>query len=162
MSGQGAMIGAAVGGAYGLATGKDPLKSAMIGAAVGSGGGALMGAGAAGAGAGAGAAGAGAGAAGAGTAGTALSYGAANLGTAGTTSASPSLLSKLSGGFQSANTWANQNPFTANMAMQTAGSLLAPVPPPEMAPPPGLMRGQQFQMEDPTQYAMGSPRISLI
>jgi len=31
-----------------------------------------------------------------------------------------------------------------------------------MAPPPGLMRGQQFQMEDPTQVAMGSPRISLI
>jgi hypothetical protein len=93
--------------------------------------------------------------------GTALSYGANNLGTAGT-AASPSLLSHLNSGFQSANTWANQNPFLANVALQTAGSLLAPPPPPEMAPPPGLMRGQQFQMEEPTQYAMGSPRISLI
>jgi hypothetical protein len=101
-------------------------------------------------------------AAGAGTAGTALSYGAKNLGTAGTTSASPSLLSQLSGGLQSANTWANQNPVSANIAMQTASGLLTPPPPPEMAPPPGLARGQQFQMEQPTQYAMGSPRISLI
>ena len=35
MSGQGAAIGAAVGATYGLATGKDPLKYAMIGGAVG-------------------------------------------------------------------------------------------------------------------------------
>lgn len=40
MSGQGAMIGAAAGATYGLATGKDPIKSAMIGAAVGGTGGA--------------------------------------------------------------------------------------------------------------------------
>ena len=38
MSGQGAAIGAAVGATYGLATGKDPLKYAMIGGAVGGGG----------------------------------------------------------------------------------------------------------------------------
>lgn len=41
MSGQGAMIGAAVGATYNAARGKDPLKGAMIGAAVGGTGGAM-------------------------------------------------------------------------------------------------------------------------
>jgi hypothetical protein len=41
MSGQGAMIGAAAGGIYGLASGKDPIKSAMMGAAIGGTGGAM-------------------------------------------------------------------------------------------------------------------------
>lgn len=41
MSGQGAMIGAAVGATYNAARGKDPLKGAMIGAAIGGTGGAM-------------------------------------------------------------------------------------------------------------------------
>ena len=74
--------------------------------------------------------------------------------------ASPSLLSSLTGGLQSANTWANQNPVAANIGFQTASSLLAT---PEPAPiSPNLMRGQQFQMEQP-QYAMAPQQpISLI
>lgn len=45
MSGQGAAIGAATGATYALATGKDPVKYAMIGGAVGGTGGALVGVG---------------------------------------------------------------------------------------------------------------------
>ena len=45
MSGQGAAIGAATGATYALATGKDPVKYAMIGGAVGGTGGALAGVG---------------------------------------------------------------------------------------------------------------------
>lgn len=41
MSGQGAMIGAAVGATYNAARGKDPVKGAMIGAALGGTGGAM-------------------------------------------------------------------------------------------------------------------------
>jgi len=41
MSGQGAMIGAAVGATYNAARGKDPLKGAMYGAAIGGTGGAM-------------------------------------------------------------------------------------------------------------------------
>jgi hypothetical protein len=97
MSAPGAGIGAAAGATYALATGKDPVKYAMIGAAVGGTGGAALGAGgtlagtagAAGTAAGAGAAGTGA-AAGAGAAGTYTGLGMAgtSAGTAaGTTSA---------------------------------------------------------------------------
>ena len=60
MSGQGAMIGAAAGGIYGLASGKDPIKSAMMGAAIGGTGGAMGIPGLSASAAGAGAAGAGA------------------------------------------------------------------------------------------------------
>lgn len=93
----------------------------------------------------------------------ALSYGGANT-AAGSAmaapAASPSLLSSLTGGLQSANTWANQNPVAANIGLQTASSLLAT---PEPAPiSSNLMRGQQFQMEQP-QYAMAPQQtISLI
>ena len=181
-----AMIGAAVGGTYGAATGKDPLKSAMMGAAVG-GGGALMGAGGLGA----------AGAKGAGAAGsTGLKLGASSSGLAAPSSfsgvglapatsglsagnaalsaspnvlapslgqtASPSLLSSFTSGLKSINTFANQNPVTTNIGLQTAGSLLATPEPAPMAPPPGLMRGQQFQIEEPM-YAMAQRQpISLI
>ena len=156
MSGQGALIGAAAGGVYGLATGKDPVKSAMIGAAVGGTGGAMGVPGLAGTTAATGAAGAGA--AGATQAASiaanpALSMGAANTaaGSAMAAPASSSLMSSLTGGLQSANTWANQNPVAANIGFQTASSLLST---PEPAPiSPNLMRGQQFQMEEP-QYAM--------
>jgi hypothetical protein len=158
MSGQGALIGAAAGGVYGLATGKDPLKSAMIGAAVGSGGGALMGAGATGAGA------AGATQAAGIAAQPALSMGAANTaaGSAMAAPASSSLMSSLTSGLKSANTFANQNPAITNIGLQTAGSLLATPEPAPMAPPPGLMRGQQFQTEQPMYGMAPQQPISLI
>lgn len=162
MSGQGAMIGAAAGGIYGLATGKDPVKSAMIGAAVGSGGGALMGAGATGAGA---ASTAGATQAAGIAANPALSMGAANT-AAGSAMAAPaassSLLSSFTGGLQSANTFANQNPVATNIGLQAAGSLLTPTPPTPMGAPPNLMRGQQFQMEQPMYGMAPQQPISLI
>ncbi len=60
------------------------------------------------------------------------------------------------------NTFANQNPVTTQIGLGALQSAMTPEPPPQMAPPPGLARGQEFQMEQPTQYAMGSPRISLI
>ena len=70
-----AMIGAGVGAAGGIATGKNPFKAALLGGALGAGGAGLMGAGAAGgAGAAAGTAGTGAGAG---------LIGGANLSTAG-------------------------------------------------------------------------------
>jgi hypothetical protein len=81
MSGQGAMVGAAAGGIYGLASGKDPLKSAMIGAAVGATGGAAGIPGLASAGTAAGTAGAaGAAAGGAGALGATTAAGTAGAG----------------------------------------------------------------------------------
>jgi hypothetical protein len=77
MSGQGAAIGAATGATYALATGKDPVKYAMIGGAVGGTGGALAGA--------AGAGTAGAGTAAAGTAGTSSALTGAGASTAANT-----------------------------------------------------------------------------
>jgi hypothetical protein len=94
----------------------------------------------------------------------ALGYGAANTaaGSAMAAPASSSLMSSLTSGLQSANTFANQNPVTTNIGLQTAGSLLTPPEPLPMAPPPGLMPGQQFQMEQPM-YAMSQQQpISLI
>jgi len=156
-------IGAAIGGAYGAATGKDPLKSAMMGAAVGGTGGAMGVPGLAGTTAATGAAGAAGATQAAGiTPQPALGNGAANTaaGSAMAAPASSSLMSSLTGGLQSANTWANQNPVAANIGFQTASSLLST---PEPAPiSPNLMRGQQFQMEEP-QYAMAQRQpISLI
>lgn len=58
--------------------------------------------------------------------------------------------------------FAKENPMAVGIGLQSANSLLATQPPPAMAPPPGLMRGQQFQVEQP-QYAMYQPNpISLI
>lgn len=58
--------------------------------------------------------------------------------------------------------FAKENPYAVGIGLQSANSLLATQPPPAMAPPPGLMRGQQFQVEQP-QYAMFQPKpISLI
>ena len=73
-----------------------------------------------------------------------------------------SLLSGAKDAFGGINTFARENPLTTQVGLGALQSAVTPVPPPEMAPPPGLMRGQQFQMEEPTQFAMGSPRISLI
>lgn len=73
-----------------------------------------------------------------------------------------SLLSGAKNAFGGINTFAKENPIATQVGLGALQSAVTPPPPPEMAPPPGLARGQQFQMEQPTQYAMGSPRISLI
>jgi hypothetical protein len=80
----------------------------------------------------------------------------------GSTTAPVTIGNQLSGGMSALNTFANQNPIATQVGLGALQSAVTPPPPPEMAPPPGLARGQQFEMEQPTQYAMGSPRISLI
>lgn len=58
--------------------------------------------------------------------------------------------------------FAKQNPMAVGVGLQSANALLTPPEPLPMAPPPNLMRGQQFQMEQPM-YAMSQQQpISLI
>jgi hypothetical protein len=58
--------------------------------------------------------------------------------------------------------FAKNNPMAVNVGLQSANSLLTPPEPLPMSAPPGLARGQQFQMEEP-QYAMAQRQpISLI
>lgn len=73
---------------------------------------------------------------------------------------SPSLGTQLSGGLQGITQFARENPMAVGIGLQSANSLLAQQPP-TVATPPGLMRGQQFQTEQP-QYAMYQQPISLI
>jgi hypothetical protein len=148
-----AMVGAGVGA---LTNRKKPLQGALLGGALGGLGGGVYGAAskmAAAAPAATQAAGI--------AASPALSYGAANT-AAGSAMASPSFLSTLTNVPSALNTFANQNPVAAGIGLQTASSLLATPEPAPMAPPPGLARGQQFQMEEPM-YAMAQRQpISLI
>jgi hypothetical protein len=173
-----AMIGASVGA---MTNKRDPLKGALLGAAGGAAGGAFMG-GAMGAGNAAstaamtgakavpvGASGlttlpAAPGAAGIFATPTMPTYAATGgtTGLIGSTTAPVTIGNQLSGGMSALNTFANQNPVATQVGLGALQSAMTPEPPPQMAPPPGLARGQQFQMEQPTQYAMGSPRISLI
>ena len=145
---------AMIGGSIGAMTNKrDPLKGALMGAAGGYAGGAILGAapvGAAGATQAAGIA-----------AQPALGYGAANT-AAGSAMTAPSFLSTLKSFPSAVNTFANQNPVTTGIGLQTANSLLATPEPPPMAPPPGLARGQQFQMEQPMYGMAPQQPISLI
>ena len=147
------MIGAALGAATNR---KKPLQGALLGGALGGLGGGVYGA------ASKMAAAAPAATQAAGIAvNPALSMGAANT-AAGSAMASPSFLSTLKNVPSALNTFANQNPVATGIGLQTASSLLAEEPPAPMAPPPGLMRGQQFQMEEPM-YAMAQRQpISLI
>ena len=144
MSGQGAAIGAATGATYALATGKDPVKYAMIGGAVGGTGGAL------------------AGAAGAGTAGA----GTAAAGTAGTSSALTG-----AGASTAANTAfmapAGVNPGTMIGASQGAGYTSAAVPSTIFSTPSAVNTAMTPAVERPLTYGMpgveygqgGSPTI---
>jgi hypothetical protein len=149
------MIGAGVGA---ITNRRNPLQGALLGGALGGFGGAAMG-GIKGASAAANAAQASNIAAQ-----RALSYGATQTAAGQTLNQGlgASLLSGAKDAFGGINTFAKQNPLTTQVGLGALQSAVTPAPPPEMAPPPGLMRGQQFQMEDPTQVAMGSPRISLI
>ena len=149
------MIGAGVGA---LTNRRNPLQGALLGGALGGFGGAAMG-GIKGASAAANAA-----QAANISAQPAMGY-AATQTAAGQTlnqGLGASLLSGAKNAFGGLNTFAKENPLTTQVGLGALQSAVTPAPPPEMAPPPGLMRGQQFQMEQPTQYAMGSPRISLI
>lgn len=150
-----AMIGAGVGA---VTNRRNPLQGALMGGALGGFGGAAMG-GIKGASAAANAAQASNIAAQ-----RALSYGATQTAAGQTLNQGlgASLLSGAKDAFGGINTFAKENPLTTQVGLGALQSAVTPVPPPEMAPPPGLMRGQQFQTEQPTQYAMGSPRISLI
>lgn len=147
------MIGAALGAATNR---RNPLQGAMLGGALGGIGGGVYGAAskmAAAAPMATQAAGI--------AANPALSMGAANT-AAGSAMASPSFLSTLTNVPSALNTFAKENPVTTGIGLQTANSLLATPEPPPMAPPPGLARGQQFQMEQPM-YAMSQQQpISLI
>ena len=58
--------------------------------------------------------------------------------------------------------FAKENPMAVGIGLQSANSLLAQQPPTPMAPPPGLMRGQQFQTEQPQMAMFHPPQISLI
>lgn len=146
MSAPGAGIGAAAGATYALATGKDPVKYAMIGAAVGGTGGAALGAGGTLAGT-AGAAGAGAGAAGTGAAaGTA----AGTAGAAGTTGALTG-----AGASTAANT-AFMAPAGVNagavMGASQAAPTLATTTPGIFAPPAGGYQSLTAGMQQPLTY----------
>ena len=149
------MIGAGVGA---LTNRRNPLQGALLGGALGGFGGAAMG-GIKGASAAANAA-----QAVNISAQPALAYGATQTAAGQTLNQGlgASLLSGAKNAFGGINTFAKENPFTTQVGLGALQSAVTPEPPPPMAPPPGLMRGQQFQMEQPTQYAMGSPRISLI
>lgn len=146
------LIGAALGGGISAARGKNPLTGALLGGIGGSVYGAASGM---------------ASAAPAATqaaniaANPALSMGAANT-AAGSAMASPGLLATLKNVPSALNTFSKENPVATGIGLQSASSLLAEEPPAPMAPPPGLMRGQQFQMEQPM-YAMAQRQpISLI
>ena len=162
-----AMIGAGVGA---ITNPRKPLQGALLGGALGGFGGAAMGAGNAAATAtmtgatmpaGTGVA-----------AGTALPAQGAGIfatptmptyaatggstGLIGSTTATPTIMDRLG----AVGSFAKENPMALNMGLQSANSLLAQQPP-TVATPPGLMRGQQFPVEQP-QYAMYQQPISLI
>lgn len=58
--------------------------------------------------------------------------------------------------------FAKQNPMAVNVGLQSANALLTPPEPLPMAAPPGLMRGQQFQTEQPMYGMAPQQPISLI
>jgi hypothetical protein len=152
----GILIGAAMGGGTAAIKGQDPLKAALIGGATGGIGGGFAG----------GFSGA-AGAAPTGIMGSAAGY-APQV-------ASPTFMQQLSGGamgvkdmFSGANTFMNQNPFTAQAGMSLAKSAFEPEQPMQMAPSGQVNRGQVQPMDymsllNPQQQSViRPPQISLL
>jgi hypothetical protein len=128
----GILIGAAMGGGTAAIKGKDPLQGALIGGATGGIGGGFAGgfSGAAGAPA-------------TGIMGTGAGFAGNNL------AAAPTFMQQLSGGamgvkdmFSGANTFMNQNPFTAQAGMSLAKSAFEPEQPMPYAPAGQISRGQ--------------------
>jgi hypothetical protein len=131
----GMMIGAALGGGTAAIKGQDPLKAALIGGLTGAAGGGFAG----------GFSGA-AGAAPTGIMGTAAGY-APQV-------AAPTFGQQFVGGltgvkdaFSGANTYLNQNPFTAQAGMSLAKSAFEPEQPMQMAPQGQIRQGQVQPMD---------------
>jgi hypothetical protein len=134
----GILIGAAMGGGTAAIKGQDPLKAALIGGATGGIGGGFAGgfSGAAGA------------APALGTTSAASGFAGGNLAAA-QSAVNPTFMQQLSGGamgvkdmFSGANTFMNQNPFTAQAGMSLAKSAFEPEQPMPYAPAGQIQRGQ--------------------
>jgi hypothetical protein len=146
------MIGAALGGGTAAIKGKDPIKAALLGGLTGAAGGSFAG-----------------GFSGA-APGTMEAFGAQAYPGVG-----PSFIDKVGAGFSgvgsdigSANTYLNQNPFTAQAGMSLAKSAFAPEQPIPYAPAGQIQRGQIAPMDymsllNPQQQSVIRPQsISLL
>lgn len=163
-----AMIGAGVGA---ITNPRKPLQGALLGGALGGFGGAAMGAGNAAATAGMTGATmpAGTGVA----AGTALPAQGAGIfatptmptyaatggstGLIGSTTAPVTMMDRL----RAVGTFNQQNPMVGQVGSSALQNIMQPTPPMVSAPTPGLLRGTPSQ-EQPQQYAMAMPQVSLI
>jgi len=154
----GMMIGAALGGGTSAIRGGNPLQGALLGGLTGAAGGAFTG----------GAMGA-AGTPASGIMGTGAGYAGNQL------AAAPTFMQQLGGGFtgvkdalSGANTYLNQNPFTAQAGMSLAKSIFEPEQPMQMAPSGQVNRGQVQPMDymsllNPQQQSViRPPQISLL
>jgi len=130
----GMMIGAALGGGTAAIKGQDPLKAALLGGLTGAAGGGFAGGFS-------------------GTANPAIGSFAPNFMSTGavtqTAGAAPTFMQQLTGGamgvkdaFSGANTFMNQNPFTAQAGMSLAKSAFEPEQPMPYAPAGQIQRGQ--------------------
>jgi hypothetical protein len=154
----GMMIGAALGGGTSAIRGDNPLKGALMGGALGAAGGGFTGGftGATGAGVGGGFTGGGYGSVGAATAPT---FGQQFVGG----------LTGVKDAFSGANTYLNQNPFTAQAGMSLAQSAFEPEQPMPYAPAGQVSRGQSappmdyMSLLNPQQQSViRPPQISLL
>jgi len=154
----GMMIGAALGGGTAAIKGGNPLQGALMGGITGAAGGAFTG----------GAMGA-AGAPASGIMGTGAGFAGNQL------AAAPTLTQQIGGGltgvkdmFSGANTYLNQNPFTAQAGMSLAKSAFEPEQPMQMASAGQVNRGQVQPMDymsllNPQQQSVIMPQpISLL
>jgi hypothetical protein len=153
----GMMIGAALGGGTSAIRGKNPLQGALIGGLTGAAGGAFTG----------GAMGAGSGVGG--------GFAGGGYGSVGAAGAAPTFMQQLGGGltgvkdaFGGANTYLNQNPFTAQAGLSLAKSAFEPDQPIPMAPAGQVSRGQVQPMDymsllnPQNQSVIRPPQISLL
>jgi hypothetical protein len=136
----GILIGAAMGGGTAAVKGQDPLKGALIGGATGGIGGGFAGGFS-------------------GAANPTIGSFAPNFMSTGavtqTAGAAPTFMQQLTGGamgvkdaFSGANTFMNQNPFTAQAGMSLAKSAFEPEQPMPYAPAGQIQRGQPQQSMD--------------
>ena len=147
----GMMLGAALGGGASAIRGGNPLQGALLGGLTGAAGGAFTG-----------------GAMGAGK--SIEAFGAQAY-----PGMTPTFMDRIGAGFtgvgntiSGANTYLNQNPFTAQAGMSLTGSAFAPEQPMQMAQPGQIQRGQVQPMDfmsllNPQQQSVIRPQpISLI
>ena len=145
--------GMMIGAAGGALTNKNPIQGAMMGGALGAAGGAFTGGAMGAGGAGGGFAGGGYGSVGA-----APTFGQQFVGG----------LTGVKDAFSGANTYLNQNPFTAQAGMSLAKSAFEPEQPMQMAPQGQIRQGQVQPMDymsllNPQQQSVIRPQpISLL